>query len=61
VTPGTTAARLGLRAHDIILAIDNKPVMQEQAVAAALGERDWAQRELRVMRAGRLVSLRAGP
>ena len=52
------ANRAGLRAHDIILSIDGKPVLQPAAVVAALGKQmTWGGKKFRVMRAGKVVSL----
>jgi hypothetical protein len=59
VQRGTAADQVGVRARDIVMAIDGKPVWTPDTVAAALGpqQHDWPDRRLKVMRRGKLVEL----
>lgn len=59
VTRGSAARKIALLPHDIILAIDGLPVMQYDSFYKALGKQDtWLDRTIRVMRNGKVISLR---
>jgi hypothetical protein len=54
VMPGTPAARLGLRHHDVILAINGKPVATAPEVrAAVLAVKEGGELRLKVLRGGK--------
>lgn len=59
VGDGTPAARLGLKAEDILLRIDGKPVMKPEDVEGALGEEKeaWPLRRFRLLRDGEIKDL----
>ena len=58
VLPGTAAARLGLQAHDVVLSVRGRPVLGADQVRKALGEKEtWNGLEMRILRAGKLVTL----
>jgi hypothetical protein len=59
VFPGTAAARIGLQVHDVVLAIGGRPVKGTGRVLKALGKEEaWNGLEIRVVRVGRVVTLR---
>jgi hypothetical protein len=58
VRRGTPAHEVGVRARDIVMTVDDKPVWTPDTVAAALGSPSkWPDRRLRVLRRGKLVDL----
>lgn len=62
VLPGTAAARLGLQAYDIVIAIGDRPVKDPKQVLKALGKKEtWAGVEMRVLRVGKVVKLGGQP
>ncbi len=59
VTPGSVAKKAGLKVHDIILAIDDHPVMQISSLYKRLGElATWPNRAIRIMREGQVLTTR---
>ncbi|MHC4974193.1 MAG: PDZ domain-containing protein [Planctomycetota bacterium] len=62
VLPGTAAARLGLQAHDVVLAIGGRPVKELKQVLKALGKKEtWNGLEMRILRVGQVVKLGGKP
>ena len=60
VTRGSVAQKAGLKVHDIILAIDDQPVMQISSLYKQLGElATWPNRAIRIMREGQVLTRRA--
>jgi len=58
VLPGTAAARLGLQTHDVVLSVRGRPVRGADQVLKALGKKEtWNGLEMRILRAGKLVTL----
>ena len=61
VVPGLPAERSGVKAGDVILAIDGRPVRTAQDVIAELNRRPDEERGLHVRRAEDLVDIRVTP
>jgi len=62
VLPGTAAARIGLQTNDVVLSVRGRPVLGPDQVLKALGEKEtWNGLDMRIVRAGKLVTLRALP
>ncbi len=62
VLPGTAAARLGLKACDIILSIGDRPVRHPDKVLKALGKKEaWDSLEMTILRTGKVVKLGGRP
>jgi S1-C subfamily serine protease len=58
VLPNTAAARLGLEAYDIVIAIGDRPVKGVKQVVKALGKKEaWDALGMRILRAGQIVKL----
>jgi len=58
VLPDTAAARRGLRAYDVLLSIGGRPVQKLSRVLKALGKKEtWKGLEMRILRAGKLMTL----
>lgn len=58
VLAGTSAARLGLKAYDIILSIGDRPVQRLDKVLQALGKKEaWGDLRMTILRVGKVVQL----